>query len=390
MFRDILYRFSNLPSLSFANLLRFAAYRHFYKKLVAKKIIDADGSLMQSRFSKASAGRASGAGHRHLVCITGFGWSGSGAVRDVLEEYDNTTVTYPLDGQGTKSHCPEFDLLKAAGGLFELERAFEDGNIFIRDAAVRLFLSLVRNLYIDTPGLYNDDFIVATREFLDGIMDFKSVAHGGYGFCHNYAPLGKGGERLVFGSPCEEGGTGYLFYLKDLTRQEFRVHAKAYLSRVFGTFPSKDYLVLDQALSDYQADLAKYRDYLGPFKLICVFRDPRDVYAMKLNNPSIDWIPSEPTAFVKWYEHAHRKSLSVRSDDFMMVFFGDLFTDYEGTVRRIENFVGLDSSQHVRPKTKFDPAVSIKNVGIYKAYENDPRMKIVSEGMPEFVREALK
>ena len=66
----------------------------------------------------------------NLVCITGFGHSGSGAVLDFLTEFNNTTVFgfYDKEFSGFKKDVPtgEVNLFRCAGGLFDIEEAFKE------------------------------------------------------------------------------------------------------------------------------------------------------------------------------------------------------------------------------------------------------------------------
>lgn len=381
----ILDRFRCLPPLPLGDKVRYALLRHLYKKLVSRRIIDTDCTLVSPRYPKIEITSKTG-GYQDLICLGGFGWSGSGAVLDLLDEYENVTVRIPIGGDSIEKHCPEFDLIRCAGGIFDLERAFGTSNIYIRDAAVRLFLAEVRHIYLTTKGLFGDDFLVQTRDFLNHILLYKTPNRSGFGFCPSLAALGRSAENLVFGDCDVAGASGFLFYLKDLTVVEFRAFAKEYLTDILKSIPSQRFLVLDQVLADYSGDVKRYEEYLGPIRLINVYRDPRDVYAMKLKNPVIDWIPEEVDFFIKWYRTVVTPSLMVRNNHFLLLRFEDIVNSYEETVRKIENFCGLDPSWHVRKFSHFKPDVSRQNVGIYKQFVNDDRMRAVEESLTDFIK----
>ena len=256
----------------------------------------------------------------------------------------------------------------------------------IRDAALRLFFARVKELYVNTKGMYGDDFLESTREFIADIVDFKSPSRSGYGLCSScLSGLGRSAEALVLGQCKASGAAGYVYFLKNLTRTEFRSIARRYVDKILSTIPSKKFLVLDQPFSDYEADVECYEEYAGPLKMIAVYRDPRDVYAMKLLHREIDWIPDDVESFVKWYRQCLAKSLKKVHQDFLLIRFEDLVVDYAVTVKLIEEFCGLRSEWHVRPRVRFDPSVSIKNIGIHRQFADSDSMALIERDLKEFI-----
>lgn len=386
LIKTIVSRYRSLPPLPFADKMKFAILRSLYKDLTSRKIVDTDCSLMTSRFRKAVV--KTDCRCEKLICLCGFGWSGSGAVIDLLDEYENVSAYLEAkDELGERVRfLPEIDIFRTVGGLFDLERVFDSGNIMIRDAALRLFFARVKELYVNTKGMYGDDFLESTREFIADIVDFKSPSRSGYGLCGScLSGLGRSAEALVLG-PCKaSGAAGYVYFLKNLSRMEFRSIARRYVNKILSTIPSKKFLVLDQPFSDYEADVERYEEYTGPLKMIAVYRDPRDVFAMKLLHREIDWIPDDVESFVKWYRQCLAKSLKKVHSDFLLLRFEDLVLNYAVTVKRIEEFCGLKSEWHVRPKARFDPSVSIKNVGIHRQFAGSDSMALIERDLKEFI-----
>ncbi len=380
----IISRYRSLPPLSLMDKVAFAILRSLYKKLNRRGIIDVDCSLLMSRYPKAPYSHSANHFER-IICLGGFGWSGSGAVLDLLKEYDNVTVSFPIAGSNECRFCPEFDLIRCAGGLFDLERAFETTNIYIRDAAIRLFLSQIKYLYINEKSLYGGEFLQQTKRFLERLISFKAPSCGIYGFCPNYAGLGRLGEKLIWSEQGDSNASNYVYYLKNLSIYEYRQIAQEYLLDIFKSLPTEKFLVLDQAVSDYSGNMERYEDYLGKIKLINVYRDPRDVLAMKLLHPDIDWIPENGEDFVRWYRDNHMPSMMVNHPDFMMMRFEDVVCRYDESVEAIEKFCGLIPEWHVRPRTKFNPDISIRNIGIYKQFEDNANMQLVRRELSDFI-----
>lgn len=80
-----------------------------------------------------------------IVSVQGFGYSGSGAVNDLLREMNNVSVVAYKDGDSytdiTGTNEPllnsEVDFMRSAGGLLEVERYLCSNNIFFNDALIK-------------------------------------------------------------------------------------------------------------------------------------------------------------------------------------------------------------------------------------------------------------
>ena len=75
-----------------------------------------------------------------IIDITGFGWSGSGAVLDLLSEYDNVIK---LD------NTMEFSILHIVDGIMDLEYklSYKHCRFLDSDIAIKRFLHLVSHYY---------------------------------------------------------------------------------------------------------------------------------------------------------------------------------------------------------------------------------------------------
>lgn len=137
----------------------------------------------------------------------------------------------------------------------------------------------------------------------------------------------------------------------------------------------------------------------APFKLIVVFRDPRDQIAdiIMRNNLYKDYVT--PTqGLIEMYGEGRKgavlfqveiiksrirnafalqKALGKKSVIFLR--FEDLIVDYENSKKSIENFLELKSSNHVYRNKYLLPEVSMKNVGIYKSYLKKDEVEVFEE-----------
>lgn len=393
VFSRIGKRIKNLPSLRLDDLFLYTTSRLFSSMLQQRGITDSAGNLLVQRHKKTYFIK-SPRSYRTLASVGGFGWSGSSAVVDLLREYSGVTTQYTGVASNpafqTKARCFEFELARAAGGLFNLEHAFATKNFFERDAAVRIFCSLANRLYLDSSSFYGEDFVELTKNFLAELIVGKGENKGGgFDYCHHLSALGTSATGRFIGNP-KDNQKNYLYYLKDISVSEYRTHARTYLTEVLQRIDTEDCLVLDQATSDDCFDVPRYQEYFGPIKTIFVWRDPREVYAasqMYANHEA--FFPKDPHEYVSWYKGVLRRALSVRHDMWLTVRFEDLLYSYDEQVSRIEHFLDLKSENHVRKFTSFIPEQSIaRSMGHWRRYPDKDAIKTIREGLREFCYES--
>lgn len=333
--------------------------------------------------------------YKNLVCTMGFGHSGSGVIIDLLSEFDNTSVFGYRDKNGGSPLSTdksidnmEVDIVRRYGGVFDLEKAFTYKNMYSY-IHIMNFLNLAGFYYkLGSKLFYNDKFMELTQKFIDDITKFKMkvedplVGDLAFRFKDSFAPMYKNvADPFVYNENEQER---YIYALKDLTVKEYREIAREYVKSILNIINSKDFLVLDQFLSERSADFEKYHDYVGDYKQITVYRDPRDVYVTgRLINAR--WIPKDKEEFVKGYDgDLIKKYIETKSKYSLVVRFEDLVLDYDNTVPKILDFLGLKKENHVAPKTQFRPEYSIRNIGMYKNYEDKETIDYIEENLKEF------
>lgn len=293
-----------------------------------------------------------------VVSVQGFGYSGSGAVVDLLREYDSTFVIGSVDYEGSVSsrsqHCEEVDILRLAGGLFEVERFLGSNNIFQNDALLHRVIAQIEN-----ADIYRA--IPETRpyfyEYLSRICDVLTDSPKDQ-YYNTY---------LCYGDNYD------IFYLKEISLKDYRVLCRKLLNSLFSILKGKssaEILVLDQFVGDVEFDMKRYLDYIPNLKMITVYRDPRDVFTFA-NSDNVGWIPHKSVDdFVNWYGIIAKHYNLKETKDYMVVQFEQLIVNYEDAVSDIEGYVGLESAQHSRKLANLDPTVSSKNMLIWKKNRN--------------------
>ena len=129
---------------------------------------------------------------------------------------------------------------------------------------------------------------------------------------------------------------------------------------------TEDYLMFDQLVPP--SNTIRYLRYFDDLYVICVDRDPRDVYYLEKKYWRGGIVPDNVKLFVEWYKatRAHKRAENDDPSRILRINFEDLVFKYEETVNRIEEMLKIDKSMHVRSKQFFNPEISVKNIGRWK------------------------
>ncbi len=384
-------RYDNLPKVSFPNKVRYAIWKHLFRQLIARKIVDDVGGLTVVRHQKKERPKPRRT-FKTLVSVNGFNWSGSSAVADLLQEY--RTVTSSLSGtlddsvEKRNEGRFEFDIVRAGCGVYSLEHLFETRNIFERDVCLRIFMSLAEKYYNESIGdFYDDKFIELTRGFVKKLLATEVKSPTGFDYAPNLTALGTRSANFVLGHDPNDKWQ-YVYYLKDLTVPEYRAIARDYIQSILQTVESEDFLVLDQGCADCSADMDRFVDYFGTLKAIWCYRDPRDIFAAaqqaRINNEEGN-VPNDPTYFVKWYLRALEPFIGQKHEALLVFRFEDLIMEYEKTVSMIEKFLGLRPEDHVWPKKYFIPAKSFAwSIGLWKTWPEKEAIAYIKKELSDY------
>ena len=166
--------------------------------------------------------------------------------------------------------------------------------------------------------------------------------------------------------------------------------AKEYILKFLNTIESKENLVLDYGLCDYEADFDKYQDYVGDYKYITVYRDPRDVYFQGVILLKEKWIPANVEDFVYWYNDKNKnidKYINSNDKRQLLLRFEDLILNYDESVSKILNFLNIDKSHHIAPKTQFRTEISIKNIGLYNNAQYKKQIEYIYAHLKDYCYE---
>lgn len=284
-----------------------------------------------------------------IVSVEGFGYSGSGAVVDLLREYQEVIVMGGVDAEGSlakkNSLSQEMDFIRLTGGLLELEKYIEGNNVFFNDAVIHRLIKLVQSssLFAVNPKarqLFNVFFAKIVDFSIDGL------------------------PTPMYNTYLDDADNN-IYFIKPRSIKEYRKLCSKLIVSIFNCYETegKDILIADQLFSDLEFDYERNREYLPNLKTIVVYRDPRDVYAFACQKP-VTWIPHDNVdIYIKWVKTFYLKFNRV-SKDYLVVRYEELINDYEVQKQRIEEYLGIKN--HNAPLTCFNPAISSRYVGLWK------------------------
>lgn len=333
---------------------------------------------------------------KKLIVPTGYMGSGSSAVTDLLSEYENVSNDF-------KSY--EYVFLHCPNGLFDLEDQLLIGNNAIKsDYTIRAFATQMKSLYDkkfwwvgNYKKIIGPRFIDYTNDFINKITEFK---FNGYWYTHEEPNL-KIILKLIIRKPFKIIFRNKLFNKKILRYkdgmklsyikpEEFYKYSKEYIYTVLNDVcRGKDNVILDQLVVPF--NLFRIDNYFDEeLRVIVVERDPRDVFILnkyiwdskKIGVP----FPKDVTKFCEFYKRMRESEHEADSKKILRIHFEDLIYKYESTVKRIEMFIGFTSKDHINPKTRFIPELSINNTQVFNGSDNyKEEIKIIEKELKDYL-----
>ena len=318
-----------------------------------------------------------------IIDVTGFGWSGSGAVHDLLREYgDLHFAAHDYDW--------EFPLLWMPDGIYDLEHKLCVKHCRYGDSeyAIKRFLALAkameRESVMHCHRIFKGNFYQICENYIDDLTQVEFEA--------------RGLDEIL-----------YPDFKEKLFRIRKRLFANRYASKLLpaaivdlikrskphairlsynpDNFVERTQDLLDELLSYVRPNnkhIPVITDQLFPpdcpnlffkyikggVKCIVVRRDPRDLYLLAKNayNKSSIPIPVKKVEdFIIFYKKTIKETKLESVDNVLNINFEDLIYNYDVTKQIVENFVG--AHDHQLKLRYFDPQKSIMNTQLYNMYD---------------------
>ena len=317
-----------------------------------------------------------------IIDVTGFGWSGSGAVLDLLREYNDVYDPTPY-----KNGKPwEFTFLQCVDGIADLEWHLMTihRRIFDSDIALNRFLALARKLckhpLYRYESIFGGQFYRICEEYVEELTGMSFMSRTFYDRMQN---PGKEIVRSVWNKSID-ATVGKLqgkkrasqLYYRDFRSIRvsyepnlFLEATQRFVTRLLNVLRKGEDrpLLMDHLLPPDVPNLF-FKYFSEPIKCIVVRRDPRDLYVLaKEIYYGMIPIPTENVEdFIWFYRHTIERTKIDDTSNLLNLWFEDLIFNYEETKTIIEEFT--DVHQHSIPKQLFKPELSRGNTCIFENY----------------------
>lgn len=325
-----------------------------------------------------------------IIDITGFGWSGSGAVHDLLREYDDVHFASFEDF--------EFTLLWMVDGIADLEYKLCDKHCRCYDSekAIQRFLDLTKKLECTKSFKYKEifhgEFYSKCKEYIDDLTQIEFQARNfddvmsssikekwykarkyvlGRVLCNRFVSpiVWKLFHRNIIPELVKANKhTIFLSYNPD----NFIERTRLFITDLFSYLrvPSDERPIITDQF--FPPDLPeRFFNYVDEtVRCIIVRRDPRDLYLLsKYAYHSDIMIPSNSVDdFILFYKKTIEEASNHNNESIMDINYEELVYNYDNTVERIESFLGIHS--HTLKHRFFIPERSIHNTQLFNFYKN--------------------
>ena len=340
----------------------------------------------------------------NFIDISGVGNAGKSAVVDLLREMDNFYVP---------EYWFEFDMMRVPGGLLDFRHCLlEDWSPVRSHAAYHEFLDVISKMGRDPapwdiPGLmsitsqrydrrFNGKFCELSQEFADHFKVGKYKAEWPYDGLREsgaFRLLKKIGRHFGF----------RMSFFKDvllMDGHDFDEVARNYVENLYRSFipQSCDYVAFNNAFEPFNP--IPGLDMLRA-KQIIVTRDPRDIYVSGLNSHNVKSIDKSLLAFdndglskaflasddldtfVLRYRLYHDHLYNGDRKDVLHIKFEELIMNHETHIKMILEFLDIDPARHIRPNSRFIPAESRKNIGLWKKYSRQDEIRFIESQLSD-------
>ena len=308
-----------------------------------------------------------------IVGVCGYGFSGSGAIKDILSSYDQVII--PSES--------ELSLIYKPDGIDDLKYALVDNPVryYSSDSAIRRFIQFMRRSAKEFDPQTHGEFSNICNSFIREIIQVKwpgsTMAHYAQEHGVEYflrQRVARGLRRRYekrFGPICRPFPPDKEMFYSIMDEEEFVKHVRSFLKRIIEAMVDNaqqySHIVIDQLFpaDNPEKDMIYFEDA----KAIVVARDPRDLFILSKTTTGMDgrFIPSDSiTSFIRYYKGLMKGNKAKDSDRIMVIQFEDLIYNTQDTRSKIEEFLCIQKN-----KTKadiFDPMRSINNTQLFRQY----------------------
>lgn len=320
---------------------------------------------------------------KFITCASYYG-TGSSAITDLISEYEGI---YDFTNE-------EIRFLHDPDGISDLEHnLIENFNRHNSGHALKRYKRLVdfnngRYLGLKYQRFFGDNWKNISYQYIDALTDFKYHAYWLYDFYDRgtfyhfrkrflnkilKATIWRNRPDRQYNSMKNE-----FTLCSHPSEERFLKLTRAYINDLFGAVcPNDKIAVVDQLVPS--TNIERYLRYFDDIHVVVVDRDPRDVWVLEKYVWKDGVIPHEDVeTFCKWFKYTreHRKYENLNTEKIKFIKFEDLIFHYKESVKELEEWLGLNESQHLFPRTRFNPDKSVLNTQTWLRLDNIPMQDI--------------
>lgn len=307
-----------------------------------------------------------------IIGVSGYGFTGSGAVLDILKEYNQFEIIDDF----------EFSFIYKPDGIENLEHYLVNSpsRYFGCDTAIRRFINFSDRMKRNYDKYSHGMFSVLSKQYINsliqttwkGTCSFHSVECGKLTYYIKYNIL----KRIRYNIEKRFGvinGSHYpdIEMYMSIQPESFLDKTRQFISDLICSLMQNKELipVLDQPFSADNPEKS-FRYFDDPYAIV-VDKDPRDLYLLAKTSLGMRgrFIPSDDVKqFIEYYKAImlYRDKCIKNSDRVLYLHFEDLIYAHRETRVRIEQFLGIVGSRG--EKRVFYPEKSINNTQLFRKY----------------------
>jgi len=325
-----------------------------------------------------------------IVTSTGYGGTGSSAVSDILLEFSKINHT------GSR----ECWLFQDLYGIRDLHYYLTSG--FHRSKtsfAIEKFESLINRNLKEYEYFFGKHFYEDIEEFLKS-LNLSTFKKSKSDFERHGIDIA-GLVKLVSQIFIKRQSQMELTYGKNIriNKKINYLHEHEYVNavqnlvkKIFNEnpkFTKYDHIYMDQIVPANQ--VANYSQYFPNIRIIIVDRDPRDLFM--LNNIIWKGAPficdtSNVNQYIGWYRAIRRdQERTIPIDNVMHIDFEKLILDYDNSLLKLINFIGIKSENHNYKLKYFNPDKSRINMRLWESRpEFSSAIQKIEDELSDFIK----
>lgn len=330
---------------------------------------------------------------RIITCASYYG-TGSSAITDFFSECENV---FSLGDY-------EYRFLNEPDGIADLEyNVLENNHRHNTSDAIKRYLKYVNSVKTMGYGgydIFGEHFEKLTERFISDITELKThtwwnkdrIDRGQvfcfidrcYSFARRILSKSLHTERKYSLLQHREWG-----YYTAISEGKFLEAVRRYVDDLLQIANKENmpYIMADQMVPPTNTE--RYIRYFNDVKVVVVDRDPRDIYLLEKVYWQWGIIPVDSVEeYVEWFKITRKYAYSEHEDPnrILRIRFEDMIYQYEDMKHILLEFVGIPEHAHIRPRTKFNPNISIRNTNLMKhvsGYEKD--IEYIEKNLGEYL-----